>query len=91
MKWPDGYDDDSIRRDVPTDFDDGLLLGGSSEDTVVPGYDFRNAGKARGALQDLATFVDRHAETGATRSLSRRSRYAARVKHAQVWELLFET
>jgi hypothetical protein len=91
MKWPDGYEDDSTRRDVQKAFDDGLLLEWISEDTVVPDYDFKNAEEARGALQDLVTFLDKHAEPELFEVFREDHGMPLDLNKRQVWELLFET
>lgn len=62
FSWPDAYDDLWTSRDAQEAYDDGYLIDGHAEGTLVPDSQFRSYRLARDAVEKLMKFIDDEAE-----------------------------
>ncbi|WP_147252410.1 toll/interleukin-1 receptor domain-containing protein [Blastococcus sp. TF02A-30] len=88
MPWPDAFEDQGTHRDAKKAYDDGELLGGSADDTLVPDYGFAKVSAARDALQELMTFLRKAAEPELFEVFQAEYGMPLDLKKRQVWDTL---
>lgn len=88
MPWPDGFEDQETRRDAQKAYEDGELLDGSGEDTLVPDYGFAKVSDAREALEELMTFLRKDAEPELFEVFQDEYGMPLDLGKRQVWETL---
>lgn len=90
MGWPDAFEDQWEQREAQRAYDDGELLDGSAEGTLLPDYEFTNAHEAERALEDLRQFLDHDAEPELLEIFQEEHRMPLDLRKRQVWNLLLE-
>ncbi len=91
MRWPNGFDDPQAHSEVERALDDGELLEGSYDDTLVPDYEIRAASEARDAILKLIAFIETEAEPQLHEVFEEEHGVPLDLRRRQAWEGLLGT